>query len=67
MNRFTVTLTWTYDVDDASLRKYYDTDDPDAAAAIDTKNYNDYPYFAGEEINEGHTANFKAVVKAEKL
>lgn len=66
MNRFTVTISYTYDVDDETLAKNYETSNLVEAAAIDEYNYKNYSYLSAEEISHG-VDNYTATVTAEKL
>jgi hypothetical protein len=50
MNRFYVTVTYSYDVPDDILARDYDTTDLRDAAAIDQENLRNYSYLLGEEV-----------------
>lgn len=66
MNRFTVNVSYTYEVPDEDLAKHYDTTDLKEAAAVDESNYRNYPYLFAEEVCNG-VENFSATVTAEKV
>lgn len=66
MNEFQVTVTYTYQVSDADLAKYYDTTDLVEAALIDERNYNDDPRLLCDDLT-GPRDDFKVLVKARKL
>lgn len=66
MNRFTVTVTYSYDVSDKNLVSDYQTIDLDEAALIDERNLENMPYYIGEEI-AGGVDNLQIHVKAERL
>lgn len=67
MNRFTVTITYHYDVDNETLVRDYDTIDLDEAALIDERNMENMHYTIGEDINCGLAQNVQVHVKAERL
>lgn len=68
-NRFTVNISWTYDVSDDELTEHYNTLDLGEAAGIDENNYRTMPYIIGEEIDAryGELDNYNVTVRASKV
>ncbi len=65
LNRFFVTVTYSYDVPDADLLSDYDSMDLEEAASIDQGNLYREPYYISEQFNEATDA--QVVVRAERV
>lgn len=67
MNRFYVTVTYSYDVDDKTLVQDYETTSLEEAALIDEQNMENMRYTIGDDINSGLAQDVKVHIRAERL
>lgn len=63
---FFVTIRYKYETTGADLEKYYDTRDLKTCAEIDRKNFQDYPEFFAEDIQQNGRP-FEVRVNASRL